>query len=120
MTADAAVQGIRELDPNGSLALIGEDRDPPYNRPPLTKALWKGKPLDSIWRMTEDRTAELILGRTVVSIEPQKRQVLDDRRVNYTYEKLLLATGGSPRKLHFGGQDIIYFRTLQVIGICVR
>jgi 3-phenylpropionate/trans-cinnamate dioxygenase ferredoxin reductase subunit len=113
MTADAAVQGIRELDPNGSIALIGEDRDPPYNRPPLSKALWKGKSLDSIWRKTEERTAELFLGRRVISIQPQRKQVQDDHHVSYTYEKLLLATGGTPRKLPFGGENIIYFRTLE-------
>ena len=112
MTADAAVQGIRELDPKGNIALIGDDLDPPYDRPPLSKGLWKGKPLDIVWRKTEERTAELFLGRTVISIEPQKKQVQDDRRVNYTYERLLLATGGTPHKLPFGGEDIIYFRTL--------
>ena len=113
MTADAAVRGIRELDPKGSIALIGDDRDPPYDRPPLSKGLWKGKPLDSIWRKTEERTVELFLGRTVRSIEPQKKQVQDDRQESYTYERLLLATGGTPRKLPFGGEDIIYFRTLE-------
>jgi 3-phenylpropionate/trans-cinnamate dioxygenase ferredoxin reductase subunit len=113
MTADAAVRGIRELDPKGSIALIGDDRDPPYDRPPLSKGLWKGKPLDSIWRKTEERTAELFLGRTVRSIEPQKKQVQDGRRVSYTYERLLLATGGTPRKLSFGGEHIIYFRTME-------
>ena len=41
MTADAAVQGIRELDPKGSIALIGKEIDPPYDRPPLSKGLWK-------------------------------------------------------------------------------
>ena len=112
MTADAAVQGIRELDPIGSIALIGDDRDPPYNRPPLSKGLWKGKPLDSIWRKTEEHTAELFLGRTAISINPQKKQVQDDRQESYTYERLLLATGGTPRKLPFGGENIIYFRTL--------
>ncbi len=48
MTADAAVQGIRELDLKVSIALIGDDRNPPYDRPPLSKGLWKGKQLDSI------------------------------------------------------------------------
>jgi 3-phenylpropionate/trans-cinnamate dioxygenase ferredoxin reductase component len=112
MTADAAVQGIRELDPKGSIAIIGDDRNPPYDRPPLTKDLWKGKPLDSIWRKTEERTAELFLGRTAVSINPQKKQVQDDHQVSYAYERLLLATGGTPRKLPFGGENIIYYRTL--------
>src|SRR2546425_922989 len=53
MTADAAVAGIREADPNGSIGLISAEPDPPYNRPPLSKALWKGEPLESIWRGTE-------------------------------------------------------------------
>ena len=40
------------------------------------------------------------------------KQVTDDRGEVYKYEKLLLATGGTPRRLPFGGDDIIYFRTL--------
>jgi 3-phenylpropionate/trans-cinnamate dioxygenase ferredoxin reductase subunit len=48
MAADAAVRGIRELDPSGEIAMIGNDQDPPYNRPPLSKNLWKGKPLERI------------------------------------------------------------------------
>ena len=112
MTAASAVQGIRELDSKGSIALIGDDRDPPYDRPPLSKGLWKEMALDSIWRPTEDHKVELVLGRTVTSIDPQKKQVLDDRHESYTYEKLLLATGGRPRKLPFGGNNIVYYRTL--------
>jgi len=113
MTADAAVQGIRELDPKGSIALIGDDRDPPYDRPPLSKGLWKEMALDSIWRLTEEHNVELVLGRTITSINPQKKQLQDNRQESYTYERLLLATGGSPRKLPFGGENIIYFRTLE-------
>jgi NADPH-dependent 2,4-dienoyl-CoA reductase/sulfur reductase-like enzyme len=112
MTADSAVQGIRELDPTGSIGLIGDDYNPPYDRPPLSKGLWKGKSPDSIWRKTEERTAELYLGRTVISINPQEKQVLDDHQEDYTYDRLLLATGGTPRKLPFGGENIIYFRSL--------
>jgi 3-phenylpropionate/trans-cinnamate dioxygenase ferredoxin reductase subunit len=37
MTADAAVQGIREIDSSGSIGLISMELDPPYDRPPLTK-----------------------------------------------------------------------------------
>ena len=44
MTAGAAVGGIREADPNGSVGLIGADPHPPYDRPPLSKGLWKGNP----------------------------------------------------------------------------
>jgi hypothetical protein len=45
MTADAAVRRIREVDRNASIGLIGTEIDPPYDRPPLSKGLWKGKPL---------------------------------------------------------------------------
>lgn len=119
MTADSAVRGIRSLDANGSIGLIGAEVDPPYNRPPLTKALWKGKRIDSIWRHTEDRSVDLHLGRRVVALDPDAHSVTDDRDTHYTYEKLLLATGGVPRRLPFdasaGGDDsgIIYYRTVQ-------
>jgi 3-phenylpropionate/trans-cinnamate dioxygenase ferredoxin reductase subunit len=112
MTADAAVRGIRELDTDGSIGLVGSDHNPPYNRPPLTKGLWKGKSLDSIWRGTQQFTAELHLGRTVRSIDPAKKVVCDDQGTEYHYEKLLLATGGTPRRLPFGGTDVIYYRNL--------
>ncbi|MCL5279020.1 MAG: NAD(P)/FAD-dependent oxidoreductase, partial [Planctomycetes bacterium] len=55
MTGDAATEGIREVDPEGAIGLIGAEHDPPYNRPPLTKGLWKGKPFESVWRHTEER-----------------------------------------------------------------
>ena len=113
MTADAAVRGIRELDLNGTIGMIGNDHNPPYNRPPLSKALWKGKSLDSIWRRTQEFSVDLHLGRSALSIDPDKKVVLDDQGADYTYEKLLLATGGTPRKLTFGSGDVIYFRTLE-------
>ena len=54
MTADAAASGIRESDAQGSIGLVSSDSDPPYDRPPLTKSLWKDKPLESVWRHTEN------------------------------------------------------------------
>src|SRR5437868_11337331 len=93
MTADAAVHGIRELDSNGSIGLISSDSDPPYDRPPLTKGLWKGKPLDSVWRHTENQDVELHLGRMAIAIDVEHNTVTDDRQEVYAFEKLLLATG---------------------------
>src|ERR1051326_3447729 len=112
MTADAAVSGIREVDSQGSIGVISSDVDPPYDRPPLTKALWKGKPLDSVWRHTRDRNADLYLGRLVNAIDVPHKTVTDNTKEVYSFDKLLLATGGSPRHLPFGGDDILYFRTL--------
>jgi 3-phenylpropionate/trans-cinnamate dioxygenase ferredoxin reductase subunit len=112
MTADSAVKGIREVDANGTIGLIGSETDKPYNRPPLTKQLWKGKPFDSIWRGTPEDRVTLHLGRTAVLLDAEKQQVTDDQGEVYTYEKLLLATGGTPRRLPFGDDHIIYYRTV--------
>src|SRR5207244_523293 len=69
MTADAAATGIREVDPVGTIGMISADRHPPYNRPPLSKGLWKGEAVESIWRGTEARGVKLHLGRRVVGID---------------------------------------------------
>lgn len=113
MSADSAVKGIRELDKEGSIALFGKEPDPPYDRPPLTKALWKGKPMEKIWRHTKDKGAQVFKGRPIVKIDPENKQVTDEAGKAYGYEKLLLATGGTPRTLPFGGDRILYFRTVE-------
>jgi len=112
LAGDAATRGICELDADGSIGLISMEPDPPYMRPNLSKGLWKGRPIEKIWRKTEER-AELILGRKATALDPDKKTVQDDEGDEYTYDKLLLATGGSPIQLPFGGNDIIYFRSFQ-------
>ncbi|HMV71568.1 MAG TPA: FAD-dependent oxidoreductase [Pseudomonadales bacterium] len=113
MAADAATAGIREVDREGSIGLIGAESDPPYNRPALSKALWKDQSLETIWRDTADRGVELHLGHTATTIDPRSRTVTDAAGNRYSYEKLLLATGATPRHLGFGGDDVIYYQTTQ-------
>jgi len=113
MTADAAVRGIRELDSDGSIGVLCGESFEPYDRPPLSKGLWKGAQLESIWRKTADIAGvQLHLGTTAAQIEVKEKRVVDRNRTAYGYDKLLLATGGAPRHLPFGGESIIYFRTL--------
>ena len=112
LAGDGATKGIRELDPEGSIGLIGMEPDPPYMRPNLSKGLWKGRPVEKIWRKTEER-AELHLNRKVVELDTANKRVRDDQGEEYTYEKLLLATGGTPNHLPFGKGNIIYYRDFQ-------
>jgi NADPH-dependent 2,4-dienoyl-CoA reductase/sulfur reductase-like enzyme len=111
MTADAAVLGIREKDPDGSIGIIGAETETPYKRPPLSKGLWKGDPEETIWYWTESHGVTFHSGRTVRMIDPDGHRVVDDLGIVHGYEKLLLATGSSPRRLPFGGDRIIYYRT---------
>ena len=112
MTGAAAAAGIRELDADGAIALISAESDAPYDRPPLSKKLWDGK------RTVEQIFIDLpggvhpYLGRRVVTLDADARQVTDDAGETHTYDKLLLATGGTPRRLPFGGDAVNYYRTL--------
>lgn len=112
LTADAACKGIRERDTDGSIGVVADEAYPPYARPPLTKALWKGDGEETIWCGTANLGVDLRLGRTIVSLDLPAHQATDDAGETYAYERLLLATGGRPRRLPFGGDEVIYFRTL--------
>src|SRR5207245_5175399 len=52
------------------------------------------------------------LGRRITAIDPPGRSATDDRGTTYRFQKLLLATGGAPRRLPLETDQIIYFRTL--------
>jgi NADPH-dependent 2,4-dienoyl-CoA reductase/sulfur reductase-like enzyme len=106
------VDGIRQVDSTGGIGLISAEADAPYDRPPLSKALWKGQPLDSIWRKIENKGVTVHLGLIVKEIVPKQKRVVDDKGTVFIYQKLLLATGGRPRRLAFGHDQIMYFRTL--------
>ncbi len=112
MTADSAIQGIRETDRLGTVAVISDEKDPPYDRPPLSKGLWKGKAIESIWRNTAKPGTILYLDRRAVAIDRIRKTVADSQGNEYTYDKLLLATGGRTRRLPLNDRDVIYFKTL--------
>ncbi|HET9221372.1 MAG TPA: FAD/NAD(P)-binding oxidoreductase, partial [Roseiflexaceae bacterium] len=112
MTAAAAIQGIRELDSSDAIGLIGREQHPPYQRPPLSKALWKGKTLERIWIDVAQQGADLHLGRKAHTLDVERKRVTDDNGTIYTFDKLLLATGGTPRHVDWGSDNIIYYRTL--------
>jgi NADPH-dependent 2,4-dienoyl-CoA reductase/sulfur reductase-like enzyme len=109
MTTHAAAQGIRNIDPDGSTGIITSEPHPPYKRPPLSKGLWKGGSEEEIWLKTKE--AAILTSRTATRIHPDKKKVTDDTGAEYTYERLLLATGGKVRKLPNNPEGVIYFRT---------
>ncbi|HEY8287519.1 MAG TPA: FAD-dependent oxidoreductase [Chloroflexota bacterium] len=112
MAAAAAVRGIREVDAQSSIGLISEESDPPYDRPPLSKGLWKGGAIDGIWSELDNHGVTCYLDRAVAAIDPGNKQVTDTQGTVYTFDKLLVATGGTPRRLPFGDGQIMYYRTL--------
>jgi len=113
MAAASAAQSICEKCKKGDVGLISREECPPYARPPLSKALWKAEEtLEDIDLGTGELNVEMHLNRTVQKIDPYNHKVYDDQDNEYSYLKLLLATGGTPKKIP--GVDvpgIIYYRT---------
>jgi 3-phenylpropionate/trans-cinnamate dioxygenase ferredoxin reductase component len=111
MTGHAAAQGIRSADASGSIVLLGEEPVGPYARPPLTKGLWTGQEEGSIWLPAVGGVSSRT-GARVVAIDRASRRVALDGGETVGYERLLLATGGTPRRLPFGGDGVVYYRTV--------
>jgi NADPH-dependent 2,4-dienoyl-CoA reductase/sulfur reductase-like enzyme len=116
----SASKAIREQDREGSILLIGREEHLPYNRPPLTKQLWLGKKkVQDIFvydqPFYEDNSIALRFGNRVTGIDSRGKTITTEKGESFGYEKLLLATGGIPRKLPIPGGDldgIIYYRYL--------
>ena len=107
-----AAETLRAEGFSGRVILIGDERDHPYERPPLSKGYLAGKEeRDSVfvhetaWYAGAD--IELHLGQPVTAIDRTARSVqLGDNTVIH-YDKLLLATGAEPRRLDIPGTDLV-------------
>jgi len=113
MAADAAARGIREVDPNGSIAVLSDDAEPPYERPPLSKDMWRDPDQHEPYLGTEAAAGAQVRTSTRVShIDRGGRTVGVDDDL-YGYRALLIATGGRPRELNLGpSPHVIYYRTI--------
>src|SRR3546814_7036311 len=94
----------------GSVALLGDEREPPYERPPLSKEYMAGeKSFERILIRPEnfwsERNVDLLLGKRVTRVDPVAHKVTlaDDSEIGYG--KLLWAAGGTPRMLSCPGSD---------------
>lgn len=111
MAGDAAASAILEKQPQASVGILSEDADPPYNRPPLSKGLWKDQEEEDIWRQTADKGVTLHLGRSATALDTATKTVTDSAGDTYEYGKLLFATGGHVRRLKNAPDDVIYYRS---------
>ena len=115
-----AVQALRRAGHKGPITLIGNELHPPYERPPLSKELLQ---LDNgvSFRLIrdeayyEENNVTLKLGVTALSIEASHKRISLSDGSDIPYDKLLLTTGGTVRKVDVPGADlngIHYLRTI--------
>ena len=103
---------------DGRVIIVGDERHPPYSRPPLSKDVLRGeKAAEQTWlRQPEwyaSKEIELQLGVRAVSVDPGAREVEMANGVRLPYDKLLIATGGTPRSLDIPGAHLpgVFFLT---------
>lgn len=111
MAGEAAAQALREANADATIGLLGDESHPPYDRPPLSKKLWKDGKEDDIWRPIDKARAAVSLQHRATRIDRAAHTVHDNKGDTWKYKKLLIATGGTPRKLRSGGEGFIYYRT---------
>jgi 3-phenylpropionate/trans-cinnamate dioxygenase ferredoxin reductase subunit len=95
----------------GSIAIVGDEPELPYERPPLSKEYFAGeKEFERILlrpaRYWDERDVTMLLGKRVVSVDPVGHSVTTDSGETFGYGKLVWATGGAPRMLPIPGGDL--------------
>jgi 3-phenylpropionate/trans-cinnamate dioxygenase ferredoxin reductase subunit len=118
-----AAETLRDEGFDGEIVLLGSEPERPYERPPLSKGYLLGNDArDSVYVHAADWYAEhhvdLVPDVTVTAIDRDAATVTTSGPVGeaeLSYDKLLLATGASPRRLDFPGSDreeVLYLRTI--------
>lgn len=115
--AQAAI-ALRQNKFEGSIALLGDEPELPYERPPLSKEYLAGdKPFERLlirnavfW---EERQVTLLAGQTVVRVDPAGHNVVTAEGKTIGYGNLIWATGGKPRRLACAGGDLTGVHTVR-------
>ena len=118
LAGGTAAIALRDQGYQGELTLIGEESQPPYERPPLSKALLLGERDEPDWVADEatyaDKAITLRLGTMATRIDRDRKVVVASRH-EYPYDKLLIATGSSARGLDIHGSELDGLLTLRTL-----
>ncbi len=117
--AQAAI-ALRQAKFAGSIAIVTDEHDLPYERPPLSKEYFSGdKPFERIMirpaAFWEERDIEIMLGQRVDAVDPEQKTVTLHTGKAVAYDNMIWATGGSPRRLlceggNLGGVHVVRTR----------
>ncbi len=115
-----AAASLRQARFGGEITMFGAETEPPYQRPPLSKAYLQGElAAERLFlrpaAFYEQQKIDLRLGERIAKIDRAAKVVFTERSESLAYDSLLLATGAPPRRLDCPGADIKgvhYLRTI--------
>jgi 3-phenylpropionate/trans-cinnamate dioxygenase ferredoxin reductase subunit len=114
----AAAAGLREQGFDGRLVMIGAEPHPPYERPPLSKEYLRGEQTEPAFARPEEwyeqNDVELRLGTRVTALDASGPAIEIEGGERIDADAVLLATGGSPRRLPDAPEEgVLYLRTIE-------
>ena len=115
--AQAAI-ALRQNKFEGTVALLGDEPELPYERPPLSKEYLSGdKPFERLLirpaAFWEERRVTMLPGRRVIAVDSDARTVGTEAGETIGYGELIWATGGQPRRIACGGHDLSGVHTVR-------
>lgn len=115
--AQAAI-ALRQNGHDGTITMIGREREYPYERPPLSKEYLAGdKPFERIMirpaQFWADKQIDMVPGKAVLEVDPMGRTVTLSDDSKLSYRKLIWATGGDARRLSCEGADLAGIHTVR-------
>ena len=113
-----AAAALRQAKFAGSVAMLGDEPELPYERPPLSKEYLAGdKPIERLLirpaAFWANRQIATLIGRRVTAVDPAAREIRCEDGSVVGYGSLIWAAGGSPRRLVCSGHDLVGVHTLR-------
>ena len=114
LAALRCAQGLRDQGFNGSITMVGDEPHLPYDRPPLSKQVATGKwPVEKTNLVDDERRATLqvdfVLGTRAVHLDPERREITFDDGSKRVADRVVIATGATPRRLATGAGVVAHY-----------
>ena len=121
LAAGNCARHLREQGAEGEILMVGREPDPPYNRPPLTKAYVRGEESrdDIMFRPAEwyaEQRVEVLTRTSVTALDVEARTAKLSNKQEVGFGKALLATGSNVRILRVEGAQLEGIHYLRTIG----
>jgi 3-phenylpropionate/trans-cinnamate dioxygenase ferredoxin reductase subunit len=121
LAAGNCARWLRESGAEGSIVLIGRERDLPYNRPPCSKGYLQGKESrdDALFRprhFYDEQQIDVLTRVSAMKLDPAERVVTLSNREQLRFGQALVATGANVRRLNVPGSELEGIHYLRALG----